>query len=127
MRCRALNSQNHIIWFGKNLDEKTEDGQYVNVSNYAENSDAVVASLTQRLSVIKGELWYQINYGIPLTDNSPRSALFDSIIADIITSHPGVTEITEFTSKIVNRTYYYNCKIKTIFSDELEISNIISQ
>lgn len=125
MRCRALNSKNHIIWFGKDLDRKV-DGQYVNADNYAENSDAVVASLTQRLSVIKGELWYQINYGIPLTDNITRAALFDSIIADIITSHPGVTEITEFTSKIVSRTYYYDCKIKTIFNDEAEISNIIS-
>lgn len=127
MRCRALNEKNHIIWFGKDLDNKTPAGTFANASNYAENSDAVVASLIQRLSVIQGELWYQVGYGIPLMNNITRGALFDSVIADIITSHPGVTEITEFTSKIIGRTYYYDCKIRTIFNGEHEISNIISQ
>ena len=127
MKCRALNNKNHIIWFGKDLDEKSPTGEYENAANYAENSDAIIASLTQRLSVIKGELWYQINYGIPLIDNISYAALFDSIIADIITSHPGVTEISEFTSKIINTVYYYDCKIKTIFGDTQEISNNISQ
>lgn len=95
------------------------------VSNYAEDTDAVVASLIQRLSIIKGELWYQVNYGLPLTDKQTSVNVFDLVIADIISSHPGVASLDKYTSKIVDHTYYYSCQITSIFGDKLTISNEI--
>lgn len=95
------------------------------VANYAEDTDAVVASLIQRLSIIKGELWYQVNYGLPLTDKQTSVNVFDLVIADIISSHPGVASLDKYTSKIVDHTYYYSCQITSIFGDKLTISNEI--
>ena len=93
------------------------------VQNYVSDTDAVVASLIQRLSLIKGELWYQVNYGIPLTENTFSVALFDSVISDIIVSHPSVAAIENYQSYISGNTYYYTCKIKSIFAESAEISN----
>lgn len=93
------------------------------VANYAEDTDAVVASLIQRLSIIKGELWYQVNYGLPLTEKQTGVNVFDLIIADIISSHPGVASLDKYTSKITGHTYYYSCQITSIFGDTLTISN----
>ena len=93
------------------------------VANYVEDTDAVVASLIQRLSIIKGELWYQVNYGLPLTDKQTGVNVFDLVIADIISSHPGVASLDKYTSKITGHTYYYSCQITSIFGDTLTISN----
>lgn len=96
------------------------------VANYAENTDAVVDSLIQRLSIIKGELWYQVNYGLPLTEKQTGINVFDLIIADIISSHPGVASLDKYTSKIIDHTYYYSCQITSIFADTVNISNEIN-
>lgn len=95
-------------------------------ANYAEDTDAVVASLIQRLSIIKGELWYQVNYGLPLTEKQSGVNVFDLVIADIISSHPGVASLDKYTSKITDHTYYYNCQITSIFADTVNISNEIN-
>lgn len=91
--------------------------------NYVEDTDAVVVSLIQRLSVIKGELWWQVNYGMPLTDKVRGTTLYDMVIADIITSHPGVASIQSYSSNLVGHTYTYTYTIKTIFGDTATISN----
>lgn len=95
------------------------------VANYAEDTDAVVASLIQRLSIIKGELWYQVNYGLPLTEKQSGVNVFDLVIADIISSHPGVASLDKYTSKIIDHTYYYDCQITSIFGDTATISNAV--
>lgn len=91
--------------------------------NYVEDTDAVVVSLIQRLSVIKGELWWQVNYGVPLTDKVRGTTLYDMVITDIITSHLGVASIQSYSSNLVGHTYTYTCTIKTIFGDTATISN----
>ena len=91
--------------------------------NYVEDTDAVVVSLIQRLSVIKGELWWQVNYGVPLTDKVRGTTLYDMVITDIIASHPGVASIQSYSSNLVGHTYTYTCTIKTIFGDTATISN----
>lgn len=91
--------------------------------NYVEDTDAVVASLIQRLSVIKGELWWQVNYGMPLTDKVRGTTLYDMVVTDIITSHPGVASIQSYSSNLVGHTYTYTCTIKTVFGDTATISN----
>ena len=92
-------------------------------TNYVEDTDAVVASLIQRLSVIKGELWWQVNYGMPLTDKVRGTTLYDMVVTDIITSHPGVASIQSYSSNLVGHTYTYTCTIKTVFGDTATISN----
>lgn len=93
------------------------------VINYTEGSDAVADSLIQRLSVLKGELWYQINFGLPLTEKYQSSTVFDMVIADIITAHPGVAALETFNSSVENHTYSFECSIRTAFGDALQISN----
>lgn len=95
-------------------------------NNYVSDTDAVVASLTQRLSVLKGELWYQVNYGLPLTDKIRSTKIFDAVICDIITSHPGVTGIVNFSSSIENHTYRFNAEILTIYGDQAVLQNSYS-
>lgn len=93
------------------------------VENYTENSQAVADSLTQRLSVIKGELWYQVNYGLPLMEKQRGTNVLDLVIGDIISSHPGVASLDSYISKVVGHEYSYECKITTVFADSLTISN----
>lgn len=92
-------------------------------TSYSEDTDAVVDSLMQRLSVLKGELWYQINFGLPLTEKVRGTTLFDMVIMDIITSHPGVASLTSFSSNIKNHTYTFTGQIQSVFGDDLTISN----
>ena len=92
-------------------------------ANYSKESAAVADSLTQRLSVIKGELWYQVNYGLPLTEKQRGTNVFDLVIADIITSHPGVASLDSYTSKVNGHEYSYTCSITSVYGDNLTISN----
>lgn len=114
----GLNSASFIYSLGKCT--LTTDPK---LPNYVEDTDAVVVSLIQRLSVIKGELWWQVNYGIPLTDKVRGTTLYDMVVTDIITSHPGVASIQSYSSNLVGHTYTYTCTIKTVFGDTATISN----
>ena len=96
------------------------------VNNYSENTDAVVDSLIQRLSVIKGELWYQVNFGMPLTEKLRGTTVLDMTIMDIITSHPGVAQLDSFTSAVKNHTYTFSGIIRSIYGTQLTISNSYS-
>lgn len=91
--------------------------------NYSEDSQAVADSLTQRLSVIKGELWYQVNYGLPLTEKQRGTNVLDLVIGDIISSHPGVASLDSYKSKLVGHTYYYDCQIMSVFGETLSVTN----
>lgn len=91
--------------------------------NYSKESAAVADSLIQRLSVIKGELWYQVNYGLPLTEKQRGTNVLDLVIADIITSHPGVASLDSYTSKVTGHEYSYTCSITSVYGDNLTISN----
>lgn len=93
------------------------------LDNYAEDVDAVVESLRQRLSVIKGELWYQINYGIPLFEKYKNKSFMDAAILGIISSHPAVANIISYQSSIKGTTYTFDCRIMTIYSEEVSINN----
>lgn len=110
------------------LGSRIGEFSYTNkpVNNYHEGAEGVADSLTQRLSVIKGELWYQINFGLPLTDKHSSPVIFDMVIADIITAHPAVAGLKSFTSQKTGHTYSFNGVIQTIFGEELSISNSYS-
>ena len=96
------------------------------VKNYSEGAEGVADSLTQRLSVIKGELWYQVNFGLPLLNNYVSPTIFDMVIQDIIVSHPGVVGLTGFTSRKNGHTYTFSGVIQTVFGEDISISNSYS-
>lgn len=102
---------NKIVWF--NSLGKNDDGSAIKADNFSENVAAVTSSITQRLSVLKNELWYNVEYGLPLFDKVRRKVEIDIVVAGIIESHPDVVNIENFTSQIINRRYSCNVTINT--------------
>lgn len=118
----------HIVWFGsygKNLDGtamfydsdadrdaygKNDNGKH---NNYSENQEAIRDSLMQRLSVIRGELWYNVSVGLPLFEKIKKKGVLDSYIAMEILKHPDVKEVLEFKSEIINN-HNYTCSCKVL-------------
>ena len=86
-------------------------------SNFSENQHAVADSLTQRLSVIKNELWYNYNYGLPLLDKGATKAMIDAKIVQIVKSHPDVTNIIDIESTIEDRRYHCNIEVQSVYGN----------
>lgn len=105
MRCRKIVDGN-VVWFNKvNKVTKLD-------SSFSEAQQSVVDSLTQRLSVIKTELWYDISYGLPLFDKVKNKIAMDGAVASIVTSHPDVISMSSFESTIANKKY--SCKFQVV-------------
>ena len=124
MRCRKIIDGN-IVWFGS--IGKNEDGTSKSVYdtskqirdssfNFSEQQQAVADSLTQRLSILKRELWYRINYGLSLFEKNSK-ALIDSEISSIIMSHPDVSKISSFSSYMIDKKYTLNVQIVSIYGE----------
>jgi hypothetical protein len=114
MRCRQtilFNNKRKLVWFGSY--GKDENGHSLKAKNYVEGGEAIVNSLTQKLSLIKGELWYSINAGIPLFNKSLSKDSLDSYIVDIVLNTRDVIEIQSFTSKIEEGKYYVYLEVLT--------------
>ena len=105
MRCRKIVDGN-VVWFNKVNKETKLDG------SFSEAQQSVVDSLTQRLSIIKTELWYDISYGLPLFDKVKNKIAMDGAVASIVTSHPDVISMSSFESTIVNKKY--SCKFQAV-------------
>lgn len=118
MRCRRLYSDESgkrtVVWFGSY--GKNDDGtaKFFNPDNkhdnFSDGKEAVVDSLTQRLSIIRNELWYNMSYGVALffEDKLTTSLIVDASITSIILSHPDVDSILDFSSTVTN--HHYSCK-----------------
>lgn len=114
MRTRSI-VNGTVVWFGSiGIDE---NGNSIKSSNFSEKQQGVADSLTQRLSVIKGELWYNVNHGVPLLEKLQRKQLLDASIVTIVNSHPDVKEILSFSSKIVNGSYSFDMTILSIYGE----------
>lgn len=87
--------------------------------NYSINQEGVKDSLIQRLSVLKGELWYKYSYGLPLLDKIRNKGIYDAIVLDIITDHPDVTGISTFKSTLINHTYNFSFTATTIYNSDI--------
>lgn len=101
--------------------EKSEDlPSYITESkNYVGEQQGVVDSLIQRLSVIKGELWYNPNYGLPLVDKIRSKGLMDAAVAEIIYNQPDVELINSFTSDIgKSHIYSFDFSVITIYTPD---------
>ena len=124
MRCRSI-YDNNIVWFGSaGLDMSQpvydNEGQVIGYksikhNNFSTEQQSVADSLTQRLSILKYELWYNMQYGLPLFDNVKSKIFMDSSVTSIITSHPDVVRIESFSSSVINKHYTFSCVVLSIY------------
>ena len=116
MKCRMLvhdkddndNKRATVVWFksyGKNADgtaRKVDD-------NFSYNQQGVADSLTQRLSVIRRELWYNVTYGLPLFEKNNNKAMLDANVLSIVNQHPDVISVLSFESNVSG--HHYSCQM----------------
>lgn len=122
MTCRRLKkigNTNHLVWFGSY--GKNDDGtaKFYNPDdkhdNYGDNQQGLCDDLVQRLSIIQTELWYAVEYGLPLFNKITKKAELDIEVLDIINSHPDVYSIVDFESETRGRTYTATATIQSIY------------
>jgi len=119
MKCRTMTEDGTIVWFGSSGVDQHGNAKFVNDTHdsYSYDADGTTSSLNQRLSVLKGELWNDIEYGLPLTDKVRTKMEMDLFIIQAILSHENVVDIKNFESKLEKMHYSCNMKIVTIYGD----------
>ena len=114
LRCRPIVNNTYVFF---NSCGKDENGNSIKYSedgvSFAKDEEGVAQSLTQRLSIIRSELWYNVLYGIPLFDKMKTKIEADIAVATMIEMHPDVKNIDDFTSQIINRKYSCNVTVNT--------------
>lgn len=124
MRCRRLkevNGEKEVVWFGsygKDGDSTLFFNENDKHDNFSDQQQGVSDSLTQRLSVLKEELWYDVEYGLPLFDKVKKPAM-DSFVCSTVLGHPDVISIDEFSSKVLNNKYSCSMTVLTVFGNVL--------
>lgn len=99
--------QGIVLNLEKNIEYKAKFYNTNNKhDNYSKEQDGIIDSLMQRLSVLKYELWYDYNYGIPLLDKVRNKGTIDSTIIDIIMSHPDILTLVDYESEILEGGEY---------------------
>lgn len=81
--------------------------------SYDEGLKSTEDSLIQRLSILKGELWYDINSGLPLLEKVKSKHLIDTTILSIVTNHPDVVRIINFRSTIEKHDYHCTIDVQS--------------
>lgn len=124
MKCRRINPENGmVVWFGVKDVIRNEAGENQAIfqdetnkhANYATGSEGVANSLKQRLSVLKHELWYDYNRGMPLPDKARSKAIIDAYIIQTILEHPDVIDIEGFESEQERNNYTCYFIVNTIY------------
>lgn len=122
MRTRRLvddNNRKNIVWFGSY--GKNDDGtaKFAKLNdkhaNYVDNTEGVASGLTQRLSIMRGELWYAINTGIPLLDKHASKGVLDAFVVKTVLEYPDVKEILLFESQNIEHEYKVQLKVQSVF------------
>ena len=122
MKCRGIvreNGNKTVVWFGSYGLNEDGTAKFANEAHesYTNEQQGVADSLTQRLSVIEGELWYDVYYGIPLLDKDTNKAIIDMNVANIINQHPDVQSIIKFESRVVNHKYTANIAVQSVYGE----------
>lgn len=124
MKCRRINPDNGmIVWFGvkdviqneTGINEAVFQDENNKHANYATGSEGVANSLRQRLSVLKHELWYDYNRGMPLPDKARSKAIIDAYVIQTILEHPDVIDIEGFESEQERNNYTCYFVVNTIY------------
>lgn len=133
MITRAMKDGN-VVWFGSYGKNEDGTGKFYNrytrskkigkdivneviTESYSKEQDAVRDSLFQRLSILKGELWYRITFGIPLFEKINSKTLIDTHVASVVTSNEDVIRIEKFESTLYNHKYTCNMVIISKFGN----------
>lgn len=114
MRMRNI-VNNKVVIFGSL--GKNPDGTAIKANNYVDDLEAVVASLRQKLQVLRGELWYSSSFGLPLFDKNKSKISLDLAISNMVLATKNVITILHFESEIVDRNYHAKIEIKTTFGE----------
>lgn len=121
MKCRRIkeiDDKKNIVWFGSYGKNNDGTAKFYNEKdksdNYSNEIEGVKDSLTQRLSVLQGELWYNVSIGLPLLDKTQTKGMLDTYVASTILKHPDVYDIIEFSSIHEKNKYtcYFKCSTK---------------
>ena len=113
MNCRRVkreDGKNIIVWFGSYGINEDGTAKFYNINDKHDNisteQEAVADSLTQRLSVIEGELWYSITEGLPLLNKIKSKIELDASVTEIVLGHSDVVSITSFSSQVNDKREY---------------------
>lgn len=85
--------------------------------SYATGLEGISQSLTQRLSLIQGELYHFTNLGFPLTNNVIDKIPMDAYLSKTVLHHPNVLSIKNLSSQIVSHNYIAYININTTAGD----------
>lgn len=88
------------------------------------NINNVKDSLISKLSILKGELWYKSNYGLPLLEKTKIKSIIDVAVLDIINDQQEIKSVISFDSRVNNHNYILNFSLATIYSNKLININI---
>ena len=89
----------------------------IKTENFATKQRSIASSLTQKLSVLRSELWYSINYGIPLLEKQKSKLTIDSFISSVVLEHDDVVKILSFSSSVTNHKYSCNMQILSTYGE----------
>lgn len=126
MRCRKIEDfvdengikRHNVVFFEVKGVKKGTDGIIHSVfsgsdGSYADGIEGVCQSLTQRLTLIKGELVHFLNAGFPLLDKSAGKNQFDSYVLRTVSRHTDVESVSKIVSSVSNGKYTCNITIST--------------
>lgn len=118
MKCRTIKNGN-VIWFGSYGKNPDGTAKFDNdkKESYSDKQQGLVSRLTQKLSVIKTELWYRMSYGLPLYDKLNSKVYLDAVVVSIISNEDDVVSIESFKSTVDNHKYHCDAKINSIYGD----------
>lgn len=105
------------LMFAKTTDVTPYKSKYATSYLY-DSKEAIASNLITKLSIIRGELWYNKTYGLPLLDKIKNKWIMDAEIVDIILSESGVSAITSLDSALTKEgVYTAEIKVSTIYGD----------
>ena len=118
MRCRAIRDGNVAMFGSVSLKPDGTSIQAIgNQQSYDIFQLGICSDLVQRLSVLKGELWYSSEYGLPITDKVKTKMMLDMYVADTVMAHPDVIDVKNLTSTTDKGTYSCTMTVETIYGD----------
>lgn len=119
---QTAKSERRVVWFGSYGTNTDGTARFYNPDdkhdNFAEGNTFVRDSLIQRLSVIRHELWFNYQYGMPLVDDETSRVMIDAFVMETVQNHEDVIEVTSFSSYIKGHDYHCSISFSTTFGND---------
>lgn len=122
--CISVYSKDNILLFSTELpvynNEVVEEYEHslpcsaIRQDNYVSDGKAVRTALVQKLSLLKNELWFSRQFGLPLLEKSSKG-IFDSYIARVINNQFGVKSISSFKSFQERHDYSVDVLVESVY------------